>query len=68
VASITGRPAPLLNAQQAAELLGVPPTWVLAQARRGAIPHVRLGRYVRFRADDLEQWAQTRARGPRAVA
>ncbi len=58
---------PLLNAQQAAELLGVPPSWVLAQARRDSIPHVRLGRYVRFRADDLDAWAAERARGPRGA-
>ena len=58
---------PLLNAQQAARLLGVPPTWVLAQARRDAIPHVRLGRYVRFDAAALEAWAQARARGPVAT-
>jgi excisionase family DNA binding protein len=59
--------APLLNAKQAAELLNVPPSWLLAQARRDAIPHIRLGRYVRFVASDLEQWAQQRARGPKAV-
>ena len=58
---------PLLNAKQAAELLGVPASWVLAQARRDAIPHVRLGRYVRFRADDLDAWACDRSRGPRGA-
>jgi excisionase family DNA binding protein len=59
---------PLLNAKQAAELLGVPASWVLARARADAIPHVRLGRYVRFRADDLQAWARERSRGPRATA
>ncbi len=56
--------APLLTAQQAGELLGVPPTWVLAEARADRIPHCRLGRYVRFDADDLEQWCRARMRGP----
>jgi excisionase family DNA binding protein len=42
-------------------MLGVPHTWVLAQAREGKIPHHRLGHYVRFRRSDLERWlVQTR--------
>lgn len=58
--------APLLiDAKAAGRLLGVPHTWLLAQARADRIPHVRLGRYVRFNADDLRAWAQSRARGPR---
>lgn len=44
----------LLNADQAAELLNVPPSWVLAEARADRIPHVRLGRYVRFEAQELD--------------
>jgi excisionase family DNA binding protein len=57
----TGR---LLNAGQAAELLGVPKTWVLAEARADRIPHVRLGRYVRFESSQLEAWWEARRRGP----
>lgn len=56
----------LLNAEQAADLLNVPKTWVLAEARADRIPHVRLGRYVRFESDDLEAWWAERRRGPRA--
>ena len=40
--------SPLLDAKAAAQLLGVPASWVLAQARADRIPHVRFGRYVRF--------------------
>ena len=40
----------LLNAERAAALLSVPATWVLAEARANRVPHVRLGRYVRFEA------------------
>ncbi len=54
----------LLNAEQAAELLGVPKTWVLAEARADRIPHIRLGRYVRYEASELEAWWQARRRGP----
>jgi excisionase family DNA binding protein len=47
---------PLLTAQEVAERLGVSKDWVWAQARAGAIPHVRLGRYRRFRAEAIEAW------------
>jgi excisionase family DNA binding protein len=55
---------PLLNADQAGELLNVPASWVLAEARANRIPHVRLGRYVRFDEDQLEVWWRSRAKGP----
>ena len=46
----------LIDAKAAGELLGVPHTWLLAQARAQRIPHHRLGHYVRFNPDDLRQW------------
>lgn len=55
----------LIRAEDAARLLGVPKTWVLAEARADRIPHVRLGRYVRFEARELEAWWRARRRGPR---
>jgi len=57
----------LLTAEQASELLSVPKTWVLAEARADRIPHVRLGRYVRFEADALEEWWAQRRRGPQTA-
>ncbi len=47
---------PLIDAKAASTLLGVPYTWLLAQARAGTIPHHRLGHYVRFNPDDLNAW------------
>lgn len=55
----------LLDAEGAAELLGVPKTWVYAEARRDRIPHVKFGRYVRFDGDELEAWWRPRMQGPR---
>ena len=46
----------LLTADEVAERLGVRTDWVWAQARAGRIPHVRLGRYRRFRESALEAW------------
>lgn len=55
----------LIDATEAGTLLGVPRSWVLAEARAERIPHVRLGKYVRFEAAELEGWWQARRRGPR---
>lgn len=58
---------PLLDAEGVADLLGVPKTWVLAEARADRIPHIRLGRYVRFDPDALREWWRgTRSHGPMA--
>jgi excisionase family DNA binding protein len=46
----------LIDAKAASTMLGVPHTWLLAQARAGQIPHHRLGHYVRFDPDDLKDW------------
>jgi excisionase family DNA binding protein len=46
----------LLTADELAERLGMKTEWVWAQARAGRIPHVRLGRYRRFRESAVEEW------------
>ena len=49
----------LLDAAAVAERLGVPETWVRESARSGAMPHVRLGRYVRFDVADVKAWLES---------
>lgn len=46
----------LLTAEEVADLLRVTPAWVYAATRRHRIPHIRLGRYVRYRRDALVAW------------
>lgn len=46
----------LLTAEEIAERLGMKTQWVWAQTRAGRIPHVRLGRYRRFRESAVEAW------------
>jgi excisionase family DNA binding protein len=48
----------LLTAAEVAERLNVPKTWVLESARSGAMPCVRLGKYVRFDLGDVERWIE----------
>lgn len=46
-------PNPLLDSEAAGRLLNVPATWLLQRAREGRIPHVRIGKYVRFDVDQI---------------
>lgn len=48
----------LLTADEIAERLGMKTEWVCAEARAGRIPHVRLGRYRRFRESAVDAWLQ----------
>ena len=47
---------PLLTAGEVAELLQVTKAWVYAETRAKRIPHVPLGRYVRYRRSAVLQW------------
>lgn len=46
----------LLNADEVADLLGMTRDWVYSETRAGRIPHVRLGRYYRYRRESIERW------------
>ena len=48
----------LLDAQQVADRLNVPKSWVYAATRRGELPCVPLGRYKRYRAQAIEDWIE----------
>jgi excisionase family DNA binding protein len=49
----------LLTVEEVADRLGVTKDWVWAQTRAGRIPHIRLGRYRRFREEALDDWLRT---------
>lgn len=49
---------PLLIAAEVAELLRVTQAWVYAETRAGRLPHVRLGRYVRYRRGAITAWLE----------
>ncbi len=59
---------PLLDSIEAGELLNVPPTWLEAEARAKRVPSLKLGKYRRFRRDDLLAWVDGRIVGPKARA
>jgi excisionase family DNA binding protein len=55
---------PLLTADEVAALLQVTKAWVYAETRAKRIPHVPLGRYVRYRRSAVLQWLGALERQP----
>jgi excisionase family DNA binding protein len=53
-----GDPFELLTAGEVATLLQVTKAWVYAQTRARKIPHVSLGRYVRYRRSAVLRWLE----------
>jgi excisionase family DNA binding protein len=53
---VTGR---LLKADELAERLGVPKSWVYAETRAGRLPCVPLGRYRRYRVEAVDEWIRS---------
>jgi excisionase family DNA binding protein len=47
----------LLTAAEAAAVLRVPKSYVLELGRRGNLPRITMGKYVRFRPDDVAAYA-----------
>jgi excisionase family DNA binding protein len=47
---------PLLNADEAAQLLHVPRSTLYELVRSRHLPHVRVGRSLRFTRDHLARW------------
>jgi excisionase family DNA binding protein len=49
---------PLLNAAEAAQLLHVPRSTLYELVRSRHLPHVRVGRSLRFTKEDLAEWVR----------
>lgn len=57
---------PLLDAQAAAALLSVRPSWIYEAVRTGRVPHLKIGRHVRFLRSDLERRVLSQRRAARS--
>ncbi|REJ90645.1 MAG: DNA-binding protein [Planctomycetota bacterium] len=53
----------LLTPPQAAEALAISPRKLWSMTASGEIPHVRLGRSVRYPVDDLQRWIDGQKKG-----
>jgi len=51
----------LINARELAGVLGVKVSWVYQRTQHGptAIPHVKLGKYVRFNVEEVIEFFKT---------
>jgi len=53
-------PPELFSADQAANRWNVPVSWIRDMARRGELPCIHLGHYVRFKPEDLAHFIEQR--------
>jgi excisionase family DNA binding protein len=58
----------LLDAQEVAELLNVPVSWVRESTRSGALPSIALGRYRRYDRQAVLDWLESCKRPGRPIA
>jgi excisionase family DNA binding protein len=52
-----------MTAEDLAERWDVTLAWVYAETRARRIPHLRLGRYVRYRRSTIEAWEREKEEG-----
>ena len=57
-----------LTVQEAADLLRVPVSWLYERTRTNSVPHVKLGKYLRFDRDELAAWLDELRRDGRGRA
>ena len=60
-----------LTIDEAAALIRVPKSWLYERTRTNTVPHLKLGKYLRFDQVEFVAWARQfrrdgRGRGPRA--
>jgi excisionase family DNA binding protein len=48
----------LLKPEEVADILSVPVSWVYSNAESGKLPSLRVGKYRRFRRDEIENWLE----------
>src|SRR4030065_533749 len=58
----------IVDAAGAAAITSVPESWFEERARRGDIPHLRFGKYVRFRIADVLEAASSRQQNTKRTA
>ena len=58
----------IVDAAGAAAITSVPESWFEERARRGDIPHLKFGKYVRFRIADVLEAASSRQQNAKRTA
>jgi excisionase family DNA binding protein len=57
----------LINVQDVAHRLGVPISWVYAQAEAGTLPSFKVGRYRRFCPREIDRYLEAQRHGKDAA-
>lgn len=55
----------LLTPQEVADLLSVQKSTIYQWTHQGFIPHVKLGKFVRFKEDKVMEWLERKAQNGR---
>jgi hypothetical protein len=53
----------LLKAAEVAAMCAVPERWVREHTRSGLIPHIKLGRYIRYSPETVVAWTSEQEQG-----
>lgn len=48
----------LADIDEAAAFLKVPRSWLYERTRKGTVPLIRVGKYLRFDLEDIVEWAR----------
>lgn len=54
-------PEPLVDVATVARFLGVPSSWVYERSKHYGMPHHFVGRYLRFRLSEVQDWMDGQA-------
>jgi excisionase family DNA binding protein len=55
---VTNQAIRWLTIDEAAALIRVPKSWLYERTRTNTIPHLKLGKYLRFDRDELVAWTR----------
>jgi excisionase family DNA binding protein len=57
----------LLNIQEIAEYLGVRESTIYKWTHEGYIPHIKIGKFLRFKIRDIDKWIDKKAKNGRII-
>jgi excisionase family DNA binding protein len=55
----------LVGVREVSRKYDLPTSWLYAKAEAREIPHLKIGKYVRFRLSEVSAWIEAQRRGPK---
>lgn len=56
----------LIGIKEVSDFTGLPRFWLYLATSTGNIPHLKIGKYLKFRLSEIEAWLDLHRRGPGA--